>query len=303
MAAAAWIGAACGSESDFVPASWCADLPRPIYHNLERVPVASTWFEVYRVADATFAIYEPHQFQEAISYLLVGRDSALLFDTGMGIAPIGEVTNVLSSVPIIVVNSHTHPDHIGGNAEFERVAGMDTDYTRDHAANGYLNETMRSQVRPDALCRPLPAGMDTLNYAVRPFAITRTIADGDSIALGERTVHVVGAPGHTPDAIVLYDPGMRLLFTGDSFYEGPIYLFGPETDLPAYRRSVARMAALAPSVDLVLPGHNAAASEPTLLLQLDSAVAAVLDGAPPDTVAGERAMYRLDRFSLLVSAR
>ncbi len=69
---------------------WCSALPRPEYKNLERVPVSDPWFEVYKVAPAVLAIYEPHQAEEIISYLIVGEKRALLFDTGMGIGDLQE---------------------------------------------------------------------------------------------------------------------------------------------------------------------------------------------------------------------
>src|ERR1700685_4282953 len=71
---------------------WCRVLPRPEYKNLPRVPISDPWFEVYKVAPAVFAIYEPHQFEETISYLVVGDKQAALFDTGMGISDLKKVT-------------------------------------------------------------------------------------------------------------------------------------------------------------------------------------------------------------------
>ncbi len=64
--------------------AWCSALPRPEYKPLERVSVSDPWFEVYRVAPGVLAIYEPHQAEEVISYLIVGTKQAALFDTGMG---------------------------------------------------------------------------------------------------------------------------------------------------------------------------------------------------------------------------
>src|SRR4051812_10767484 len=78
---------------------WCRALPRPEYKTLERVPAADPWFEVYKVAPQTFAIYEPHQSEETISYLIVGRDRALLFDTGMGIGDLRKVVTALTKLP------------------------------------------------------------------------------------------------------------------------------------------------------------------------------------------------------------
>ena len=111
------------------PVRWCDLLPRPANAALPRVRVASDWFEVYRAADGVFALVEPYQFQEAISYLIVGKDRALLFDSGLGLVPIRPVVEELTSLPVEVLNSHTHFDHVGGNAEFDRILALDTPYT------------------------------------------------------------------------------------------------------------------------------------------------------------------------------
>src|SRR6267143_177451 len=55
---------------------WCRPLPRPEYKLLQRVLPDDPWFEVYKVAPGVFAIYEPHQAEEAISYLMVGTKKA-----------------------------------------------------------------------------------------------------------------------------------------------------------------------------------------------------------------------------------
>src|SRR5437879_6362505 len=60
---------------------WCRALPRPEYKVLQRVPISDPWFEVYKVPPAVFAIYEPHQSEEVISYLVGGDKRAALFDT------------------------------------------------------------------------------------------------------------------------------------------------------------------------------------------------------------------------------
>ena len=77
---------------------WCRALPRPEYKKLERVLVTDPWFEVYKPAPDVFAIYEPHQAEETIGYLIVGKQRALLFDTGMGISNVKKLTAELTKV-------------------------------------------------------------------------------------------------------------------------------------------------------------------------------------------------------------
>src|SRR5437868_11789718 len=133
IAVVAWLGFSGRAFGQAAIPDWCRPLPRPEYKSLERVPIGDAWFEVYKVAPGVFAIYEPHQSEETISYLVVGTKQAVLFDTGMGISDIHKVTTKLTSRPVVVLNSHTHDDHVGGNWQFTFVYGMDTDFTRKNA--------------------------------------------------------------------------------------------------------------------------------------------------------------------------
>lgn len=264
-------------ESRPATAGFCSDVPRSQYAALERVEVADDWFEVYRVAPAVYAIHEPFQFQEVISYLILGEEGALLFDTGMGIGRIRTVVDELTALPVTVLNSHTHMDHVGGNAEFERVLAMDTEFTRTHA-RGRTNAEVRGEVAASALCRALPAGITEDNYHTPPFEVAAFIDDGHRIDLGGRTLEVLAVPGHAPDAVVLLDREAGFLWTGDAFYEGPIWLFAPETDLEAYRTSVARLAELVPELTTLFTAHNTPVAQPSRLLELNDAVEAMFEG-------------------------
>ena len=51
------------------PDKWWKVHPRPIYLQLENTGTFQKWFDVYRLCRDTYAIYEPNQFEEAISYL------------------------------------------------------------------------------------------------------------------------------------------------------------------------------------------------------------------------------------------
>ncbi len=281
---------------------WCDELPRAAYAPLERVPVSDSWFQVYRVSPGVFAIYEPYQFQEVISYLIVGSERAILFDTGMGISRIHPVVSELTRLPLRVVNSHTHFDHVGGNADFDTVLGMDTTFTR-RSAEGLPHAAVQGEVAPEALCRALPEGVVAESYRIRPFQISGLLKDGERLDLGDRTLEVLSVPGHTPDAIALLDRAAGLLWTGDTFYEGPIWLFVPETDFEAYAASVERLAQLVPQLRLLLPAHNTPVAAPRRLEQLKAAVAAIRAGTAkshPETEA--RVEYEFEGFSLLLKS-
>jgi glyoxylase-like metal-dependent hydrolase (beta-lactamase superfamily II) len=294
------ISAQTAAPADSIP-DWCRPLPHPEYKSLERVTVSDAWFEVYKPAHDVFAIYEPHQSEEVISYLILGQKRALLFDTGMGISDIKKVTAELTHLPIVVVNSHTHNDHVGGNWEFAPIYGMDTDFTRNNARGS--SEAAQAEIAAGEICGALPKGFDAKAYATRPWKITHYIHDGEHIDLGGRVIEVIATPGHTPDAISLIDRDLGLLFTGDTYYPAPIWLFRPETDLAAYAASIRRLAALAPRIKLVLGAHNVPVAPPSVLPRLVDAFDAVRSGKVAASPASTgRAIYKVDDFSFLMRA-
>jgi glyoxylase-like metal-dependent hydrolase (beta-lactamase superfamily II) len=280
---------------------WCRSLPRPEYKSLERVLASDPWFEVYKVSPGVFSIYEPRQFEEVISYLIVGHKQALLFDTGMGIGNILKVTSQLTSRPVVVLNSHTHDDHVGGNWQFNFIYGMDTAFTRANARGS--REDAQAEIAPDQLCGDLPKNFDPKSYRTRPWHISLFVHDGFKINLGGRTLEILSTPGHTPDAISLLDPENGLLFTGDTYYPAPIWLFRPETDLDAYVNSVKRLAALAPQLKLVLGAHNIPVAQPDVLPKLVEAIQAVRSGQGTVKPEGEgKAIHTFGGFDFLLAA-
>lgn len=275
---------------------WCRTLPRPEYRKLERVTVPDKWFEVYRIRPGVFAIYEPHQQEEVISYLILGKKRAVLFDTGMGISNIKKLVESLTDLPVSVVNSHTHNDHVGDNWRFSDIYGMDTAFTRESAKGSTADA--KAEITPDAICGTLPAGFDPKTYATRPFHITHWLHGGEKIDLGRRVLQVISTPGHTPDSISLWDAQNKLLFTGDTYYPGPIFLYRPETDLDAYEASIKKMNAL--GAKLLLPAHNVPVADPADLPRVLAAMEQVRSGRIKPVKAGNKVEYKFEGFSFLM---
>lgn len=279
---------------------WCRQLPRPEYKTLERVLPDEPWFEIYRVRPGVFALYEPKQFEEVISYLILGDTRALLFDTGLGVGKISGVVTRLTTLPATVLNSHTHFDHIGGNAEFKDIWSRDLPFTRNNM-RGQSNIYSRDTLAPERLCGALPEDTNPKSFSIRAWKSIHHLRDGQQFDLGGRIVEVVFSPGHTPDSISLLDRKNGLLFTGDTFYPGPIYLFVPETNFNAYTRSVARLAALEQGVKLLLPAHNVPVADPAFLGRLATAVQQVSQGRVKERVTEGRREYVFEGFSLLLA--
>ena len=282
--------------------TFCDRLPRPAYANYQKHEAGDDWFEVYEVEPDVFAIYEPFQWQEVISYLIVGSGSAVLFDTGNGIGDIKTVVDRLTDRPVRVINSHSHFDHIGGNYQFEDILSVSTVFAVSRA-KGMRSDELLMEVSPEALCKGLPQGVRREDHQTRPYAISKKLVDGNVLDIGGRKLQVIRLPGHTDDSIALLDRDAGLLWSGDSFYEGPIWLFFPETDLAAYRESVAKLALLAPGLKAVFPAHNTPGADPALLVKLHDNLDRVLTGkVDPIPVSDGNVEFLFEDFSFLMRA-
>jgi glyoxylase-like metal-dependent hydrolase (beta-lactamase superfamily II) len=284
--------------------SWCDAAPAPEFAGLEEAGIEHDWFKVYAVAQDVFAISEPRQYEGVTSFLVIGSKHAVLFDSGLGVARIGEVVDSLTTLPVTVLNSHTHFDHVGGNREFQDVRNLDEPYSLANS-RGDVSKTLAAYASrtldEDHVCGALPAGVTTREYAVPKWRIAAHVRDGDRVDLGGRELEILETPGHTPDSICLLDRANGLLFTGDTYYSGEIYLWAPETSVTEYTASIAKLAALAPVLQRIFPAHGAPVAEPGRLPELRAALADIAAGRVAAEPAPEnRRLFRFGHFTILM---
>ena len=264
------------------------------------------WFEVRRPKPGIFVIVEPLHVEQVKSALVVGDERAVLIDTGMGVGDIRALVACLTDLPLSVVNSHAHWDHIGGNHLF--VGDVDILIHQAEAPDlerGVPNigpHGLREAFAPEHLLGPLPPSFDPTAVAFPPTSATRVLHGGETLDLGGRTLHVLHAPGHSPGGIVLLDRANGVLFSTDVAYPGKLYCFEADADLTAYRASMAMLADLAPSLRVAYPCHNDSPMDPALLPMMRAALDAIAAGRSPDQIDGDIAEHLYDGFSVLVPA-
>jgi glyoxylase-like metal-dependent hydrolase (beta-lactamase superfamily II) len=284
----------------------------------------TSWFRTREVAPGVWLIAEPGHVN---SWLVAGRERAALLDSGLGIAPIRPVAEALAGVPVVLVNTHYHFDHVGGNHEFEDISihesgadGLGIEWPRAvlEAYAAYTQRLLAAAVRYRALDREffhlltpdsdpvdLPDGFDPAQWRIGPSRATTTLTDGDAVDLGGRELTVVHTPGHTPDCICLVDERDGLLFGGDTINTGPIYAHFADSDVAQFAASTRRLAGLASSVRLVLVHHfGRVAASPGILGEIADGFAHVAAGAgravpAADCLGGRCLETRFERFSIL----
>ena len=279
-------------------ARWWDKLPRVEWAAFERLDVGKGWFEIYRIKPHIIALYEPGQFEEVISFLVLGSERALLFDSGMGIGDIRAEVEALTELPVIVLNSHTHYDHTGGNWQFATLWGRDTPYSRERMA-GLGHSEVAEAVSEGWIWKPLPPGFDRDSYRLRPWQFDRFVDEGLQIDLGGVSLEVIYSPGHSPDSISLLDRHNRLLFTGDTFYLAPLYMHIEGGSFNDYRASASKLAALSPEVDELLTSHNVPVASGKYLSALHAAMESIAAGSDNfEPIDGARE-YPFDGFSVI----
>jgi glyoxylase-like metal-dependent hydrolase (beta-lactamase superfamily II) len=288
------------------PPDWAAALPRPWYRGREKRSTGQPWFDVYPLFPGDYALYEGGHFQEVISFLILGRDRGLLWDTGMGIGDIRALAEELTNLPLTVLNSHTHFDHMGSNWRFDRVGVFAHPVALKRAAGGLPREQVAEHMTAEQFARPLPPGFFPDQYEIRGVPVT-PVREGELFDLGGRTLEVLHTPGHSPDSIMLLDRDNSILFTGDTFYPAVLYAHldsggGMVSDFAVYRRTMSFLALHFGGLKTLRCSHN----EPELPGQKLQAAAAAFEAiaenrAPYDADSQGRRLYRFEGFSIVTN--
>jgi len=161
-------------------------------------------------------------FEAPFLYLLFGRDKVLLIDSGADGGQIVPTVDRLitewlaahkrSAIPLIVAHSHSHGDHIAADAAFAQ--------------------------RPDTVVVGLKPADVAAFFGIDPWP-----GDVATFDLGGRALSILATPGHQAAAIMVYDPQLKLLISGDTLYPGRLYI--PVNFLDDNRKSIDRLAAFA----------------------------------------------------------
>lgn len=249
---------------------WYDEIPRPQFLALPQVETGDSWYTVLQLPQEIYAICEPRHFQEVISFLILGKSGALLLDTGMGLHPIRPVVERLTDLPLTVVNTHSHFDHVGENWEFPFAWGWARSDSQFRAQMGWKPKAGDENFLPQAFLEPVPGAVD---YRQKPYVL-KALADGQRFDLGGRVWQVLHTPGHSADSIMLVCEEEQLLCTGDTLYPGTLYA---QKDPAAYGSTLQTLAARYAGCTL-LCSHNEPLRSGDLLDRAAKAFSAMLSG-------------------------
>lgn len=213
------------------------------------------WFTIEKIDVETYAISEYGHWEKVHSYLLIGKTSALLIDTGLGIGNIKKEVEKLTELPVTVVTTHVHWDHIGGHGLFNDIYVHKDDAEWLKNGIGIPLSVIKKSVMAEPFSKNLPAEFNIENYTIYTGQPAKILSDNDIIDIGLRKIRVIHTPGHSPGHICLFEEEKGYLYTGDLVYKGTLYAFYPSTDPILFKQSIDKISCLK-GITKLLPAHN-----------------------------------------------
>lgn len=231
------------------------------------------WFTVRQIDDITYAISELGHWEKVHSFLLLGETKAALIDTGLGIDSMKRITDQLTDLPIDVITTHVHTDHIGSHGEYRNIyVHTDDEQWLVGGIAGLSLEQIRANTARD-ITIPVPESFNPDTYTPFTGEPAGLLHDGDVLDLGNRKLTIYHTPGHSPGHISIFDESKGYLFTGDLLYdETPIYAFYPSTSPADLVRSLERIAEI-PDIKMIYGSHNSLGIKPEILNEVKKAAA------------------------------
>ena len=246
------------------------------------------WFRVWEDRPGIWVIEEPLHSEGVKCCLIIGTDRAALIDTGMGVGDLKSLVRRRTDLPIIVLQSHAHNDHIGSAWQFDDVRIHPVE--ADALAAGCSAARLTDWFAPNELSGPLPSGFDPKGFSIPGRPANGLLNDGDCIELGGTTLQVMHLPGHSAGGLAFLDRAHRTLYSTDIVYLRQLYLLNPDSSVPDYVQSLTRLAAIVPDLDRLYPSHGPSPISPAVIPQMLAGMQAVQAGRQPDRVEMDSSM-------------
>ncbi len=146
-----------------------------------------------------------------------------------------------------IVNTHLHSDHCGGNAAVQREFAAPLSIPSG-SWNAVLNWDLQH------------LSFSEVGQRIEKFSAQAMLGSGDELRLGGRPWQVIAAPGHDPDAVMLFDAEHGVLISGDALWQNGFGVVFPELDgnsgFDEVGQVLEQIACL--PVQWVIPGHGSA---------------------------------------------
>lgn len=227
-----------------------------IYPEMWRKVTKDNIIQKFKVDDQMYIFDEVNS---ARMYLLVGKTGAFLYDTGFGFQEFRSQIEEITDLPLTVVCSHGHDDHIYGAFQFEEAYIHEADY------NLLMSNDNPKQLEKQILARKYKTPeieelVDREEYLKLDIKKCKWkfVKEGDKFDLGGLTIEIFALPGHTKGSIAAYCPERKALFCGDAMSKNHKLVYGQALEVSATPQEFIRALTVLSKLDVesVWPGHG-----------------------------------------------
>lgn len=252
---------------------------------------------VTKIGKDTYRFTETSFGTDVYMYLLIGTEKALLIDTAYGFTDVPAAIRQITDLPLIVVNTHGHMDHMHGNHLYPQVhiSRDDREVFLRHSDPEYLmglmEEIARENKLPQFLLKlPMLRVKDTVHCEP---STSVPLPEQMYFELGRRKVSIPKTPGHTIGSITLLDEKNKWAFSGDTTCQAGVLLQFPESaSVQTFRSSVVSLKELVQDgrITTFFPAHQQTPLGTDILDVYISNCDRILNG-PPDAAYIRNGFY------------
>lgn len=227
-----------------------------IYPEMWRKVTKDNIIQKFKVDDQMYIFDEVNS---ARMYLLIGKAGAFLYDTGFGFQEFRSQIEEITDLPLTVVCSHGHDDHIYGAFQFEEAYIHEADYdllmSNDNPKQLEKQILARKYKTPEI--EELVDREEYLKLDIKKCS-WKFVKPGDKFDLGGLTIEIFALPGHTKGSIAAYCPERKALFCGDAMSKNHKLVYGQALEVSATPQEFIRALTVLSQLDVesVWPGHG-----------------------------------------------
>lgn len=227
-----------------------------IYPEMWRKVTKDNIIQKFKVDDQMYIFDEVNS---ARMYLLVGETGAFLYDTGFGFQKFRSQIEEITDLPLTVVCSHGHDDHIYGAFQFEEAYIHEADY--DLLMSNDDPKQLEKQILARKYKTPeIEELVDREQYLKLDIKKCnwKFVKPGDKFDLGGLTIEIFALPGHTKGSIAAYCPERKALFCGDAMSKNHKLVYGQALEVSSTPQEFIRALTVLSKLDVesVWPGHG-----------------------------------------------
>ncbi|MFP3042290.1 MBL fold metallo-hydrolase [Treponema primitia] len=211
--------------------------------------MGSKFFTTNEIAPRTTAIIG---LGNELCYLVEGKTNSLLIDSLIGVGNLRAFCRELTDLPITVVNTHGHIDHVGGNFDFDTCFIHPADIPLIYETEERRIEYVKNGIKKSGKNIILLESDFSIAKPIKTFPVN----DGFTFDLGDRNIEVISVPGHTKGSIVLLDRSNKIVFSGDACNSNTLLFLPHSTPIHEYQESLEHFKRFQPYFDVMWGGHG-----------------------------------------------